>query len=554
MAVAWRCPVREVPVNLRCLDNSARTMIVISGESAVSQYMFPRPLDYVARDFIAELFQKLCERYLRYCGYPVGEELYSVGRSKASIRRAIRKILLISWLSLRAAVAIAIIIGLSWLFRHNTTSTTTVDLKPISDLGDRFSVLLRHSWDSHWPYFALGILVVAIVLLPGPITWRRYLWRRREPELIRKAREYLLRLRIDKTVTRSTSVTSSGIRGMSLGISRGASAKYTQWTLPELVSYTRRFMYDVSQSINNANRPIVIAIDEIDRIGTLDHAEAFIGDIKTVFGVEKCYFLVAVAEDVGSLFAQRATAGRSILENAFDEIVTVGPLELEEARNLLLRRVPGFTDAFVYLVYALSGGLPRELIRVTRRLIEINLAQADGERYPRLADLTFSLVAEAVIDAIDASRKQMSRLDLPTDWAWYFDNMRSASIALRQYSESSARSSADDLYHVIEGISKLPLAKIEEPESGAGEKAAEDQNSALHIINRLSAFSYFGITVIDAFSDRYFDLDTVKRSAIGRTDGAYEHLAVARIELSLFAASARMILDRFRASVIGRDP
>jgi hypothetical protein len=48
----------------------------------------------------------------------------------------------------------------------------------------------------------------------------------------------------------------------------------------------------------------------------INAVKGFVGEIKAVFGVEKCFFLVAVAEDVGSIFAQRATAGRSILEIA----------------------------------------------------------------------------------------------------------------------------------------------------------------------------------------------------------------------------------------------
>src|SRR5262249_41876608 len=155
------------------------------------------------------------------------------------------------------------------------------------------------------------------------------------------AREYLLRLQIDRTISRTANITAPAVRGLVFGLNRGSSAKYNPWTVPQLVGYTRRFLHEVAQSMIAKSYPIVVTIDERDRIGSVDHAEAFIGDIKAIFGVEKCYFLVAVAEDVGSLFAQRATAGRSLLENAFDEIVVVGTLQFEEARDLLLSRVPG---------------------------------------------------------------------------------------------------------------------------------------------------------------------------------------------------------------------
>jgi hypothetical protein len=304
-------------------------------------------------------------------------------------------------------------------------------------------------------------------------------------------------------------------------------------------------MQDISLQMKCSSRPIVVAIDEIDRIGSLEDAEGFIGEIKAVFGVEGCYFLVAVAEDVGSLFAQRATAGRSILENAFDEIVAVGPLTLYEARSLLLKRVPGFTDAFVYLAYAMSGGLPRELIRVSRRLVEMNLEQLSQGDYPRLEDLTLALVTESVIDALDASRNQMSRLILRPGWAQLFDRMRSASVRLRR-----DRSSPKKLYEVIKEVDEMSLPYATKSDDAGNVKTTqEDEDAAARILNSLSAFAYFGITIVDAFSDRYFNLSEARQRTDSRADNGYEELAAARVELSVSYASARLILDRFRESL-----
>jgi hypothetical protein len=72
------------------------------------------------------------------------------------------------------------------------------------------------------------------------------------------------------------------------------------------------------------------------------------------------------------------------------------------------------------------------------------------------------------------------------------------------------------------------------------------------VLDRLSAFAYFGITVIDAFSDRYFDLDEVRRRTASELNGSHEDLAAVRVELGVSAASSRMMLDRFRQS-LGRD-
>lgn len=508
----------------------------------------PAPSNYVARDFLAELFQQLCEAYLSYCDYPVSEELYRTGTSRIRKRQIIRKALRISWLAIRAAIALALIISVSWLLIAHSPMVRSSNLPPLHHLASETEKLARDWWHKHRAYFVAGIVVVAAWLVWPPLRlWRTSLRHNREPELIKRAREYLLRLRVDKTVTRGAGIGPPTVRGLGFSMNRASSVKYTPWTLPELVSHTRRFIEDISLQMKvsaRSSRPVVVAIDEIDRIGSLEDAEGFIGEIKAVFGVEGCYFLVAVADDVGSLFAQRATAGRSILENAFDEIVAVGPLALEEASNLLLKRVPGFTDAFVYLVYALSGGLPRELIRITRRLIEMNLEQLAKGAHPRLEDLALVLVTESMIDALDASRNQMSRLSLSPDWAQLFDGLRSASITLRR-----DRSLPYKLYQAIEELSKVSTPDVPVNTEVRNIKAQDSEEAAARIVNNLSAFAYFARTIIDAFSDRWFNLNEVRQKTESGADNGYEELAAARIELGVSYASARLILGRFRSSL-----
>jgi hypothetical protein len=525
----------------------------------------PAPSNYVARDFIAELFQRLCEAYLSYCDYPATEDLYHIVGSRIGRQRTIRNITRISWLAIRAAIAIALLLVVSWPLVTHSSFLMSPNFPLIHHPASETVKLARDWWDHYRAYFVLGLVLAAWALWAPIRSWRTYLRRTPEPEIIKRAREYLLRLQVDKTVTQGGGVNSPSIRGLGLNMNRASSVKYTPWSLPELVSYTRRFMQDISMQMKDSSRPVIVAIDEIDRIGSLEDAEGFIGEIKAVFGVEGCYFLVAVAEDVGSLFAQRATAGRSILENAFDEIVTVRPLTLQEARSLLLKRVPGFTDAFVYLVYAMSGGLPRELIRVTRRLVEMNLEQlSDTQRfglvrvlhkqpspedYPRLWALALALVTESVIDALDASRNQMSRLILQPDWAPLFDSMRSASVRLRR-----DRSSPTKLFEVIKEVDEMSLPHATKCDDAGNVKLQADQDAAARILNSLSAFAYFGIIIVDAFSDRWFDLAEAKRRTDSGAANAYEELAAARVELSVSYASARLILDRFRASLHSLHP
>lgn len=518
----------------------------------------PAPAEYVAKEFIADLFQRLCEAYLQYSRSTAAMTLPDAGRPRVRHGGKFRRMIALSWLTVRALLTMGLVAWVATLLVGKAFPERSQSFEALARWINHVQTVTRIRWpDDRWYFEAVIVLIVLLVVLacwPRPRLWRRYMRRPEEHELTRRAREYLLRLQVDKTVTKSASIASPITRGIAFGLNRGTSVKYIPWTMPELVGQARHFMEDVSAELRILNRAIFIGIDEIDRIGSLEHAERFIGEIKAIFGIEGCFFVVAVAEDVGSMFSQRATAGRTIVENAFDEIVTVRPLDLEEARNLLLRRVPGFTDAFVYLVHALSGGLPRELIRMSRRLVEIHFERtAAGQNsacpatnsrgpvdrppaYSQLGDLAPALVQEAVVEALDAARDQMSSLLLGSAWAPAFDELRLASVALRRDSNTP-----EAAYRVIEKISQMHSNVRHSGMSG-------NEDIACRILGQLSAFAYFGITVVDAFSDRYFSLNKAGRETDGRLGGSYAELTAARSELSVSAASSRMVLDRFRQS------
>ena len=497
------------------------------------------PAEYVPRDFLAELFQRLCEAYLSEVGQTLPEKFYAAHGVGKSALRYIQSGLQLMWLLLRLAVALALIafIVRPYIVRFDIKS----DYHTMITITEHWRALAYNTGLSWWNHYhilvAIVLLLLAFIIWPSRRKWRAPLRRIRGATLANRAIEYVQRLQIDKTFTWGGNISSPSVHGMSLALNRGGSFRYVPWSLPELVSNIRRFLEDVSEEMYHFPITVIIGIDEIDRIGSLEHAERFIGEIKAIFGVVRCFFLVSVAEDVGSLFAQRATAGRSILENAFDDIVVVEPLTLQEAQELLLRRVPGFTESFVYLVHALSGGLPRELIRIARRLVEVNRQPIKGA-IPLIGDLSYLLVRDEMIESLRAARNQMALLSLDTEWATLFDDMRTAIIRLR----AETTTAINDARVVIEKISEFQLPGALRRLSG------DDERSAQAIIDRLSASAYFCKTIIEAFANEKFTLESVRSKTRAGGDGAYENLAAARVELSISPSSSREILTRFRAS------
>jgi hypothetical protein len=135
---------------------------------------------------------------------------------------------------------------------------------------------------------------------------------------------------------------------------------------------------------------VIICIDEMDKIRDSNRAEQFLNDIKAIFDVPGCLYLVAISEDAMTVFASQTPAIRTAFDSAFDEIISVAPMTFTEAQDLLDLRVTGIPRPFLALCQVLAGGVPRELIRAARALIHV--AGVLGSEPPHLPRVTRRLV------------------------------------------------------------------------------------------------------------------------------------------------------------------
>jgi len=139
-------------------------------------------------------------------------------------------------------------------------------------------------------------------------------------------------------------------------------------TLPDEVARLRGFIDFLTTQSRQEHR-VLIGVDELDKMESDETARRFINDIKALFGLENCFYLVSVSEDALSAFERRGLPYRDVFDSAFDEILVVGYLDLEAARRLLRRRVLGMPPGFQALCFVLAGGLARDLIRVARAVM-----------------------------------------------------------------------------------------------------------------------------------------------------------------------------------------
>ncbi|MCW2912258.1 MAG: hypothetical protein JWN52_326 [Actinomycetia bacterium] len=476
------------------------------------------PSDYVPKDFLVELFQQLCQKQIKEYGN--AKEPFH-GTTFRARRRFVRVVWNWSGFTVRATLALALL-GLAIWSAYPDISPPAVHSYDFLEGKAAPAFSRAHDlWKDHRWQFALALCVPAILLFPKRRRWRG-LRKRRESRLVGQARQHLALLQVERTTTWGVNASVPGGQG---SLSKGESLKHLQATMPGLVGQLRDYLEAIAKAQKG---PVLIAIDEVDRIGTVDQAARFVSEIKAIFGIENCFFLVSVAEEVGSLFARRAISGRSVFENAFDEIVSVDALSLTESQELLQKRVLGMTDPFVYLTYALSGGLPRELIRVTRRLIEVN---NEREHKPRLTDLANHLVREELHDAVGGTRSQLALLMLSAEWGGVFDRLRTYMADFAPEAEITRLAPA------LEELAELDLGPL--PADEAARKAVAD----------LSSFALLGHSIVTAFEESRFDIRKVRDSTMSGSPAAYTELAAARRELSISQQSCRETLGRFRTAL-----
>jgi hypothetical protein len=225
-------------------------------------------------------------------------------------------------------------------------------LAGVSTLGILAPVLAR----------LLGVLIRGsrASALPGVATLRAEALRQRD------------RVRFLQTYTSGWSGKVGIPLGSDIGWTRGSQRVEQQATHPEVVDAFREFAARAAEVLagQGAIGRILIAVDELDKIAEPDLANEFVNDIKGIFGIRGCLFLVAVSEDAISAFERRGIPVRDAFDSAFSVMVRMDPFTLPECRRWMGRRLLGVPVAFSCLCHCLSGGLPRDLRRSTIDMVD----------------------------------------------------------------------------------------------------------------------------------------------------------------------------------------
>jgi len=345
----------------------------------------------------------------------------------------------------------------------------------------------------------------------------------RAPKLVSDCRDHLYRL---QTVQSSTAAMTSGAtQFLTLGSSHSTAVTTVPPNYPLLVEEFRGVLTAIARTEKARSNRVIIAIDEVDRLGTDAKALGFLAEIKAILGVPHVYYLISVAEDVGAAFVRRGLPHRDVTDSSLDDVLHVQPCTLAESTEILTERAEGIGEAYIALAHVLSGGVPRDLVRYARRLVETQFLIRKAE----LTDVAQKLILEELSQTLAGFRTLLGKQSGPNDPRDALELFRQVAGHLRFACPCRAR--VDELRHVLWHF-------VAQDPSGLPDTSRQ-------LIEEAAAYAYFSLTLLDVFGPPEFNQRRA-RAARRAPGGRLDAFAEARQELSLSPYSARTAIDAVR--------
>jgi KAP-like P-loop domain-containing protein len=356
------------------------------------------PVQYDPRDFVLHLYAELCRTVIVWFDQRYIKRYWS--------RRCIRHLVLAGLGLLAAVLYIWAVVG------------PDVLLHP-----DRIRQHLAPPWLPLWPAGLLligsaGSLVIALRTaaylavvhrraLGRPLRWlfsNKVIIARDDDDVVAVASRHLTRIRFLQTQTTGWSGKLAMPIRAEFGFTGSTQRAEQPLTYPEVVHELREFLAWITWQAPG-NPAVIVAVDELDKIDDPERAQQFINEIKGIFGVDRTQFLVSLSDDALASFERRGLPIRDAFDSAFDEIVRIEPLSLEDTCTLLKSRVIGVSDLFCALAHCMAGGLARDIIRTARSM----RAVADDDA-PDIERVCVGLVAADLQRKVHAFQQATSKL------------------------------------------------------------------------------------------------------------------------------------------------
>jgi len=296
---------------------------------------FPCPRRYDSRAFLSELSGKLVDEIERRFAK---DSLITL-----ALRRGQTLLLYL--------LAILIIIGLTiYALRELALARTHSAARELANTLP----------DWLWP--SVGVTVTILVVL-NLLRFRRD--NSPNGRLLQEALALRERIRYTAGLRLGSEISVSGSRSLiaTFRRSREKSLEERPSTIASLVSDFRNLAEQVAARLPG---PLVIGVDELDKIENTASVRGLLRDIKGIFEVTGVHFLVSISEEAATtlqLGPLQSTA-RNEFNSSFYTVIELPPLDPRGAVKLLGTRGLGNSDRLAEALCVLSGGNRRELVRM----------------------------------------------------------------------------------------------------------------------------------------------------------------------------------------------
>jgi len=331
--------------------------------------------------------------------------------------------------------------------------------------------------------------------------------------------------------------------GMETTVDAAVELAKNQMSLPEIVDRYQEFLKLASKEY-----VIIIGIDEMDKMGSDEDAMMFLNEIKALFGLESCFYLISVSESAMSSFERRGLHFRDVFDSSFDAIIYADYLNLDKTYRLLRRRVIGVPVPFLDLCHCMVGGLPRDLIRVFRALYEEHMLSDSDEN-----DL--STLCGALIRADVKAKLRATSIAAKKDGA---SEAEVNDLLERIRKLEALLDTADPLPTICPGLldgytallaSTASFEPVWQGEVTEGPTATRAEALA-SLSTELAVYLYYSVTVVEFFGQENVDIDTLQQA---ERSGGLEQLARARQFFTFSPRIAESAITDFRNQYIIKD-
>jgi hypothetical protein len=328
---------------------------------------FPSPSEYEAKAFLASLSEVTAQRYIdHYVGLVEGLGTETEVRRLKTRRQSITFALLL-------LTMLSAFIGASQFLQGTISARTSTLIRVIANPFIWFAVI-----------FYISILVVPRLVRPPNKSPEERLYDR-AVEIRQQARFTSAQ---KETGDRSFGASVQGITAAFKRSSELSLAEHES-TISSLIHEYREFVRRVAKQMTG---PVVVGIDELDKMHDAEDVATLLRDTKGIFDVEGVHYFVSISDEAARSITMGGLKVRNEFNSSFYQVFKAPPLDEGKCKTLLARRGIVMRDRQdLIAICVLSGGLPREVVRLADILLGSERDHAESAAWLIMRDESLAL-------------------------------------------------------------------------------------------------------------------------------------------------------------------